>query len=182
MFAPIRKPSPSLPPQTVIDLGTTPIPLTFLAPNAVIIGTNTLSVNGQAATIHGQVVSLRSSFLVAGTRTIRLEGSRAPAFTAVINGETVTGYKASDGGIVLGSATLQPGGPGFVTGGRTISVGKTGVFLDEMELKAANPSMPTSTSPGSGAMSSSASSLEALCGLGAISLFIFTIMVAFSAF
>ena len=83
--------------------------------------------------------------LVAGSRTIPLETTLTPAFTALINGKTITGYKASDGGIVVGSTTLRAGGPVFVTGGKTLSMGKTSISLGSTELSFGKPSSPTST-------------------------------------
>jgi hypothetical protein len=175
----IWKPVFNSPSQTVINLGTASLSLKFLGPTVIVAGTSTLSANGPAATIRGQVVSLGSNVLVAGSRTIQLETTQTPAFTALINGKTITGCKASNGGIVVGSTTLRAGGPALVTGGKTFSMGKTSISLDGTELSFEKPSSPTSTFSVKGALGTRSKAFDGLC---LIALFILTTMIVFRAF
>ncbi|KAL9087855.1 MAG: hypothetical protein Q9165_006417 [Trypethelium subeluteriae] len=95
----------------------------------LVIGSNTLSVGGPAATVSGQVVSLGSQGVVVGSSTIGYSAASAAGKGAVV---TIGGniYSASSGApLVIGSITLSAGGPAATVDGQKISLGSQGVVI-----------------------------------------------------
>jgi uncharacterized Zn-binding protein involved in type VI secretion len=127
------------PSQTSITVGDTVLPMQIMVgnsgiPNTVILGSKTLSIGGSAAIIESQTVSLGGGGIIIGTKTIPLPPSvpSSPKSAAVINlggGQFVTA--SGDRAIVIGSATLTPGGSAYTTYGHIISMDRNGnVIMD----------------------------------------------------
>ncbi|MCJ1338217.1 hypothetical protein MMC09_003503 [Bachmanniomyces sp. S44760] len=106
---------------------------------AIVIGSNSLSVSGPAATIGGQVVSLGPSGIVIGSSTISLSPLPAAATNPLagssgvltIQGHTFSAVQpaGSSNEIVIGSATLSVSGPAATISGQVLSLGPSGLVI-----------------------------------------------------
>lgn len=130
-------PSPSPASQAVFTIGSTLY--TETAGSDLVIGTQTLSPGGPAATVGSQVISLASNGVViepASTSstsnsvitTISTFGPRTTSGAVfAVDHSTFTEIEGSS--LVIGSYTLSAGGPGVTIGGEFISVGSSGIVL-----------------------------------------------------
>ena len=113
--------------------------------SSLVIGTHTL-IPGQGITISGTPISLGSSILAVGTSTLPLPTAgpdqinhKQPHYFAI--GSQTIAIKPA--GIVVGSQTLQPGGPAITVSGTSYSLGTTEFIagsLTETFPAAAKPS------------------------------------------
>ena len=100
---------------------------TAIGSDRVLVGGATLSQGSAVATINGKILSYGPSGLVVGSSKISVPS--LPLHT-VFTAASQTFTPLADGQIAVDGITLAPGSPAKVIGGKTISLGSSGVVID----------------------------------------------------
>jgi hypothetical protein len=94
--------------------------------NVVVAGT-AISPGKAGAIISGTPVSLGPNGLIIGHSTFTVAVSPVAPTLPLIGGQRI--HPAADGGFVVASTTLQPGAPGTVVSGTSVSLGSQGLVI-----------------------------------------------------
>ena len=113
---------------TLVDGQTTSIDgLTFkVLSNGVYVAGTTLTPGGSAATVSGTPLSLDTTALMIGDRTLPISLARPSAITTTIGGRIITAAASS---VVIQGATLEPGAPNLTVDNEPISLNKAGSLI-----------------------------------------------------
>ncbi|KAL9074664.1 MAG: hypothetical protein Q9157_004293 [Trypethelium eluteriae] len=98
----------------------------------LIVNGVTLSPGGDATTVDGQIISLGSSNVIAGTRTLPFDSTAALTASGAVITIDSSSLTAIDqnGRIVIGPETLSIGGAAATVAGETVSVASSGIVVD----------------------------------------------------
>ncbi|GAB7356740.1 hypothetical protein MBLNU459_g7645t2 [Dothideomycetes sp. NU459] len=105
----------------------------------VVLGTQSVTAGGSAATVNGAEVSAASDGIVIASSTIPYSHIPASSGTAMSSGiaeiftigtQTVTAITQASGEAVIGSVTLTVGGPALIIDGQAISQASVGLIVE----------------------------------------------------
>lgn len=133
-FSAISTPGTTKVPIAVFTVGSQVLTETQGKP--LVIGSQTLPLNGPAATVGGEVISVASNGVVISSVSTSSPStmSKAPASPSTsgavftLEHSTYTDFEGST--LVIGSKTLSVGGPAITVGRDTISLASNGVVID----------------------------------------------------
>lgn len=134
---------PPAPPTTIFTIGQTAVTASAIPdPQRVLVGSNILSVGGPAEVIAGETVSLASdgSLHIGPDRVIQIPkaatGTNQPPSTIVlqVGGRPITATKRVNSNgqaeVLIGGATLRPGGSVVDVDGKTLSLDGSGNVME----------------------------------------------------
>ena len=117
----------------VVTLGGSTFTASATGSNEFVIGSQTISEGGPAATVNGQVVSVGSGDIIVGDSTIAIstlsQGSAAGPAQAVFTIGSNVYTETAGSNLVIGSETLSIGGPAATVSGEVVSLAPNGVIL-----------------------------------------------------
>ena len=139
----------------VLSIGSDPASTLALSNGNVVVGSQTLSNGGPAATVNGQTISVESGGIIVDGSTYTISALPSPTISgAVISGAVVTlggsTFTASatvSNELVIGSQTISKGGPAVTVNGQIVSVGSGDIVVGSRTIAISTLSQGSAAGP-----------------------------------